>query len=200
MIHRAGAGLACLLIALSSNVAVAQEAQPQPAQEAPQAPQVQQVQQVQQPQESPAVRFDSKPFWELVIGPFAVHWSNESEHKHVYLLGIEGSLPGAPKWSAADATIWGFSAFNNSFGQASAYAYYGYRWDNLFGYPSLYAKLTGGILYGYKGEYENKVPFNHDGFGLAIIPGIGYRITQFDAVQVNMLGAAGLIFTYNRRF
>ena len=186
MVHRAGAGIACLLIALSSNAARAQDVQPS--------------QQSQPPEEAPAARFDGKPFWELVIGPFAVHWSNEDEHKHVYLLGIERSLPEAPKWSAADGTIWGFSAFNNSFGQPSAYAYYGYRWDNLFGYSSLYAKLSGGIIYGYKGEYEDKVPFNHNGFGLAIIPAVGYRVTQFDAVQIGMLGTAGLIFTYNRRF
>ena len=189
MIRRAGAGLACLLIALSSNVANAQGAQEAQPSRPP-----------QPPQESAAVPFDSKPYWELVIGPFAVHWSNSDEHQHVYLLGIERSLPGAPQWSHADGTIWGFSAFNNSFGQPSAYAYYGYRWDNLFGYSSLYLKLTGGILYGYKEPYEDKVPFNHNGFGLAIIPGIGYRITQFDAVQINMLGTAGLIFTYNRRF
>ena len=42
------------------------------------------------------------------------------------------------------AVIWGFSAFRNSFGQPSAYAYYGYSWDNLFGHPWLYAKLSGG--------------------------------------------------------
>jgi hypothetical protein len=189
MNHRAGAGLACLLIALSSNAVRAQEAQPPP-----------QPQESQQPQEAPAARFDGKPYWELLIGPFAVHWSNENDHQHVYLLGIERSLPQAPQWSAADATIWGFSAFRNSFGQPSAYAYYGYSWDNLFGHPWLYAKLSGGILYGYKDQYANKVPFNHDGFGLAIIPAIGIRLTPFDAVQFNVLGAAGMIFTYNRRF
>lgn len=166
MNRRAGAVAASLLIALSSSAACAQE--------------------------SEAQDFSGKPYWEALIGPFAIHWSNSSDHKHVYLLGIERAQ--------ADGFIWGLSAFSNSFGQPSAYAYYGYRWDNLFGNPKVYAKLSAGIIYGYKGQYEDKVPFNHDGFGLGIIPAIGYRLTSKDALQVGMLGAAGLIFTYNRRF
>lgn len=166
MNRRASAVGASLLIALSSSAVCAQEPE--------------------------ADEFSGKPYWEALIGPFAVHWSNSDEHKNVYLLGIERAQ--------ANGFIWGFSAFSNSFGQPSAYAYYGYRWDNLFGYSKLYAKLSGGIIYGYKGKYEDKVPFNHDGFGLGIIPAIGYRLTPKDAVQVGALGTAGLIFTYNRRF
>ncbi|MGO4395555.1 ABC transporter ATP-binding protein [Variovorax sp. M-6] len=134
----------------------------------------------------------SKPYWELVVGPFALHFSNEDEHKQVVLLGVERS--------EGDGWMWGFSAFRNSFGQASAYAYYGYRWDGLFSNPAIYVKLSGGIIYGYKGEYEDKVPFNHNGFGLGIIPAIGYQLTKADSLQVGALGTAGLIFTYNRRF
>ena len=130
--------------------------------------------------------------WELVIGPFALHWSNEDKHSNVVLLGIEREQ--------ADGYIWGLSVFRNSFAQPSAYAYYGYRWNELFGVPALYFKLSGGIIYGYKGEYEDKVPFNHNGFGLGIIPAVGYRLTPKDAVQVGALGTAGLIFTYNRKF
>jgi hypothetical protein len=140
------------------------------------------------------------PFWELGIAPYALHWNYNSEHEHVYLLGIERSQPAAPSWSAADATLWGFSVFNNSFGQPSAYAYFGYRWDHLFGHPALYLKLSGGILYGYRGRFQDKVPFNHNGFSPAIIPSIGYRLTPRDAVQVGVLGTAGMIFMYGRRF
>ena len=134
----------------------------------------------------------SKPYWELLVGPFAIHFSNEDEHKQVVLLGLERS--------EGDGWMWGLSVFRNSFGQASAYAYYGYRWDGLFSNPAIYVKLSGGIIYGYKGEYEDKVPFNHNGFGLGIIPAIGYQLTKADSVQVGTLGTAGLIFTYNRRF
>jgi hypothetical protein len=139
----------------------------------------------------PLIDPDAKASWELVVGPFAYHWSNEDSHKHVYLLGIEREQ--------ADNFMWGFSAFQNSFGQPSAYAYYGYTWNNLWD-TRFYAKLSGGIIYGYKDQYANKVPFNHDGFGLGIIPAVGYRITPNDAVQIGVLGSAALIFTYNRRF
>ncbi len=140
------------------------------------------------------------PYWKIQIAPFALHWSRSSEHKHVYLLGIERDQPGAPSWTAADETLWGLSVFRNSFGQTSAYAYFGYRWNHLFGHPALSLSLTGGLLYGYRKPYENKVPFNHNGFSPGIIPTIGYRLTQKDSVQVGALGTAGLVFMYDRRF
>jgi hypothetical protein len=170
MFIRARAVAVCLLAALSSPLASAQD--------------------------TPAR--DAGAPWELLVGPFAIHWSRNSEHKHVYLLGIERNLSHKP-WMS-DQALWGFSAFSNSFGQPSAYLYYGYRWDSLFGHPNLYAKITAGLLYGYKEPYEDKVPFNHNGFSPAIIPAVGYRLSPMDAVQINMLGSAGLIFTYNRRF
>jgi hypothetical protein len=142
----------------------------------------------------------SSPGWELLASPYALHWSYSPEHKNVYMLGIERDLPGAPSWTGADVTTWGFSAFTNSFGQPSAYAYFGYRWDNLFGYPDLFFKLNGGILYGYKPPYQDKVPFNHNGFSPALIPALGYRLTPNDTLQIGVLGSAGLIFMYSRRF
>jgi hypothetical protein len=166
MNRRASAVVASLLIALSSPAAYAQEAEAQ--------------------------SLSGGPYWEGVFGPFAVHWSNGDEHKHVFLLGIERN--------ESNGVIWGFSAFSNSFGQPSAYAYYGYRWEGLFGNPKIFAKFSAGVIYGYKGKYEDKVPFNHNGFGLGIIPAVGYRLTPKDALQVGALGTAGLIFTYNRRF
>jgi hypothetical protein len=131
-------------------------------------------------------------YWELLVGPFAVHWSRDEQHKNVYLLGVERGN--------SDGTLWGFSGFQNSFGQASAYAYYGYRWEDLFGYVGLYAKLSGGILYGYKEPYEDKIPINHNGWGLAVIPAVGYRFTPKDAAEIGVLGTAGLMFMYTRRF
>jgi hypothetical protein len=143
------------------------------------------------PSTPPLIDPSGKASWELIIGPFAYHWSNEDAHTHVYLLGIERE--------EANNFMWGFSAFQNSFGEPSAYAYYGYTWNNLWD-THFYAKLSGGIIYGYKDQYANKVPFNHDGFGLGIIPALGYRLTPNDALQIGVLGTAALIFTYNRRF
>lgn len=130
--------------------------------------------------------------WELTISPYAYHWNHSPEHRSVYLIGVERRLP--------DNWLWGVGFFSNSFGQPSAYAYYGYRWDNLFNQPSLYAKLTVGVMYGYVGEYKNKVPLNYGGFSPLVIPALGYRITKRDSVQIAPLGKAAVLFTYNRSF
>lgn len=130
--------------------------------------------------------------WELTVSPYAHHWKHSPEHCSVYLIGVERHLP--------DNWLWGAGFFSNSFGQPSAYAYYGYRWDNLFDQPSLYAKLTVGLMYGYVGQYKNKVPLNFGGFSPLVIPALGYRITKQDSVQIAPLGKAALLFTYNRSF
>lgn len=139
-------------------------------------------------------------YWKVIVAPFALHWTHNKEHKYVYLLGIEYNQPGAPSWSLADETVWGVGGFSNSFGQPSAYVYYGYRWNNLFGHPAFSFNLTGGLLYGYRDPYEDKVPFNYNGFSPGVIPSVSYRLTRNDSVQLGVLGTAGLIFMYDRRF
>ncbi|MEJ8851111.1 ABC transporter ATP-binding protein [Variovorax rhizosphaerae] len=130
--------------------------------------------------------------WEIAISPYTLHWSNDPEHKNVWLVGLSRLQ--------ADGTIWGLVAFSNSFGQPSAYGYYGHIWEGVLGQPRLYAKLSVGILYGYKGKYEDKVPFNHNGWSPAIIPAVGWRLTPHDGLELAALGTAGLSFIYNRRF
>ncbi|AMM23598.1 hypothetical protein AX767_03995 [Variovorax sp. PAMC 28711] len=135
---------------------------------------------------------DDGSHWEVIVSPYTLHWHRDEAHRHVLLLGLERAQP--------DGTLWGGALFRNSFGQATGYAYYGHVWEGLFDQPSLYAKLTGGILYGYRGRYKDKVPFNHGGVSPALIPAIGWRLTPRDAVQVAALGKAGVTFSYNRRF
>ena len=130
--------------------------------------------------------------WELVAAPYTQHLHDGEKHKYVFLAGLERYRP--------DGSLWGGVGFRNSFGQPSAYAYYGHVWNNLLHQRGLYFKLTGGVLYGYKGKYKDKVPFNHGGFAPAIVPGIGWRFTDRDAAQVILLGGSALMFSYNRRF
>ncbi|MEP6720688.1 MAG: ABC transporter ATP-binding protein [Variovorax sp.] len=129
---------------------------------------------------------------ELVLAPYAHHFSHDSEHRHVVLVGLERIQ--------RDGSLWGGAIFRNSFGQGSGYAYYGQVWDDIFDGSGVYFKLSGGILYGYRGNYKDKVPFNHGGFSPAIIPAVGYRMASHDALQVAALGKAGLIFSYNHGF
>ena len=119
--------------------------------------------------------------------PSVIHFDYSSDHvKYSWLVGVE--------WLRDSRWLAGFSYFNNSFGQICQY-YYGGRWFPLGdGDTNWYLKLTGGVIVGYKDPYEDKVPFNSNGVGPAIIPGLGYKINRFN-VQVNMLGTAGLMVT-----
>ena len=142
---------------------------------------------------TPRLAAESPHTWELVVSPYTLHWHQDEDHRRVGLVGLE-------RHDATDHSLWGLSLFSNSFGQPSAYAYYGHEWNGLAGRDALYAKLSAGIIYGYKGQYEDKIPLNHRGFAPAIIPAVGWRLTPNDAVQAMVLGTAGLMFSYNRRF
>ena len=129
---------------------------------------------------------------EISFSPFTHHWSRSPEHKHVVLVSLDEQLPGD--------RLCGVSLFSNSFGQPSAYVYAGQQFNGVLGVPQLFVKVTAGILYGYVKPYEDKVPLNHNGFSPAIIPVIGYQLNPHDSVQLKVLGNAGLMFSYGRRF
>lgn len=122
----------------------------------------------------------------LIFSPYTLHFSPSSEHQHVWLVGIERERE--------NGLVAGAAFFTNSFGQPSLYYYpWGAVYRGLGGNPQLYAKLTAGLLYGYTGKYENKVPFNHSGFSPGIVPALGWDLGDGFEVQANMLGFAGLM-------
>ena len=129
---------------------------------------------------------------EFTFSPYTHHWSQNPDHKQVVLVAIDEQLPGD--------RLCGVSVFSNSFGQPSVYVYAGRQFNNLLGVPQLFAKVTGGLMYGYVAPYENKVPLNYHGFSPAIIPALGYKLTQHNSVQVKFLGTAALMFSYGRQF
>lgn len=129
---------------------------------------------------------------EFTFSPYTLHWSNNPEHKHVVLVALDEQLPGG--------RLCGVSLFSNSFGQPSAYVYAGQQFTPLFGQPRVFLKMTAGVIYGYMGQYENKVPLNYRGFSPGIIPSLGYKFSEHDSVQVKLLGTAGLMFSYGRQF
>jgi hypothetical protein len=105
----------------------------------------------------------------------------------VVLLGLVKGLEG--RWLA------GAVAFSNSFGQASAYAYLGQRYLNPFGFEKWYLQWSAGLLYGYVGKYEDKVPYNHNGFSPGIVPSVGYQFSKHVYGELEVLGTAGLMFS-----
>ncbi len=122
----------------------------------------------------------------LIFSPYTVHFSPSSEHQHVWLVGLERERE--------NGLVAGAAFFTNSFGQPSLYYYpWGAVYRGLAGNPQLYAKLTAGLLYGYTGKYENKVPFNYSGFSPGIVPALGWDLGDGFEVQANMLGFAGLM-------
>jgi hypothetical protein len=128
----------------------------------------------------------------LQIGPYVYHLSSQSEHNNVpSLVGLE--------WESASRWELGASFFENSFYQPCIYIYGGKRWFLGSGDQGFYAKLTGGPLYGYKEPYEDKIPVNNNGIGLAIIPAIGYQYQRASA-QFVILGTAAVMFTFGYDF
>jgi len=125
----------------------------------------------------------------IMYSPYTHHYSKSAEHRYVWMVGVERER--------GDGRLSGITYFSNSFGQPSAYIFpWGQSYRNIGGIPGLFAKWSGGLLYGYVEPYENKVPLNVNGFSPAIIPSIGYEKQGYSA-QLNLLGTAGLMLQFN---
>lgn len=145
----------------------------------------------QAPTWSDGFSFEVKPDDRLTLmySPYTYHFSKSDEHRYVWLVGVERER--------ADGRLLGITYFSNSFGQPSTYIFpWGQTYPNLGGVQGLFAKWSGGLLYGYVEPYENKVPLNVNGFSPAIIPSIGYEKQGYGA-QLNLLGTAGLMLQFN---
>lgn len=125
--------------------------------------------------------------WDLIFSPYTYHYSYSQDHKPVVLLGLLKGLQG--NW------LVGGSAFSNSFGQPSVYLFGGQRYVSPFGFENWYLQWTAGLLYGYVGEYQDKVPLNYKGFSPGFVPGIGYQFSKRAYAELDLLGGAGLMFS-----
>ena len=130
--------------------------------------------------------------WDLTLSPYTYHWHYSAEHRPVKLVAMDSHVAGG--------RFCGLAVFTNSFGQTSTYVYVGKQWDGLLGNPKLFTKVSAGLLWGYRGEYKDKIPFNQTGIAPAIIPSLGYTFTPKDSAQAYLLGNAGLLFAYTRSF
>lgn len=122
------------------------------------------------------------------------HFSPDPEHTNQQdLVSIELHNPN--HWLAGGA--W----FKNSFDQPSWYFYAGREfplWQTDQGI-NVRAKLTGGLLRGYKGEYRDKIPLNHLEIAPAALPSIGIQWGQFESDLI-IFGTAGMMLTAGVRF
>jgi len=127
----------------------------------------------------------------LIASPYTAHFHPSDEHEYVWLLGVERER--------ADGALAGAAYFSNSFGQESGYIFpWGEIYRNVFDHPQMYVKWTAGLLYGYRGKYEDKVPFNHGGFSPAIVPALGWEFGSKQQIQLNMLGLNGLMLQFTQ--
>lgn len=138
--------------------------------------------------ESQASLFEDGDLLMVQAAPDVIHFDSDPEHAdYSWLVGLE--------WQSPSRWLVGAAYFNNSFDQKSQYLYFGKSWPLDSISSNLYFKLTGGLLLGYKEPYEDKIPINKNGVGLGALPALGYKYGDFN-VQLNLLGTAGLMFTF----
>jgi len=142
----------------------------------------------------------------VLLAPFATqaeekHWYN---YDHLYLQGgtyvhFESSddHTGSNIFVALEARkandwLYGLALFDNSFGQFSQYLYGGKSWWFHGKWEGFNAKLTAGLIHGYKGEFKDKIPLNGLGIAPAIVPTLGFQWKHL-VVEGNLGGLA--VFT-----
>jgi hypothetical protein len=129
--------------------------------------------------------------WSLIASPYTYHFRPSDEHKAVWLVGFERER--------ANGSIAGAAFFSNSFGQDSGYVFpWGQMYRGVFDQRQMYAQWTAGMLYGYVGKYQHKVPFNSGGFSPAIIPALGWEFESKQRVQVDLLGLNAIMFQFSQ--
>ena len=129
------------------------------------------------------------PKLSLMFSPYAYHFNPKPTHRTVVLLGVEREH--------ANAKLDGMVLFRNSFGQPSIYVYpFGGVYKSIFGINDVSFKWTGGLIYGYKGEFKDEVA-NVGGIAPVIILGFNYQLKPGWSLQLNTLGKAAVQFQLN---
>lgn len=123
--------------------------------------------------------------WRVSVSPYTYHWNFSEDHREVYAIALERQR--------ADGWLAGASRFRNSFGQPSAYLYLGWRSGPLWEQEQLFWQWSGGLLYGYRGRFKDKVPLNVNGFSPGALLSLGWHTSERSAVMVHALAAAGVM-------
>lgn len=125
--------------------------------------------------------------WYFQTSAYTRHFNPSPQHtNHQRMLDFEYWAP--DKW------VWGASFQRNSFNQPTEYIYLGRLWRPFDFAPLIHLKLTAGVIHGYKGEFRDKIPFNHYGYAPAIVPAIGISGKRF-ASEIILLGNAAVMIT-----
>lgn len=133
-----------------------------------------------------ALANDADPrHWLLQTGIYGRHYGSRPDLNEDYrYLGLEYHW--VTRWLAGAAT------FRNSFDQPSQMLYGGRLWRPLEERaPLLHFKLVGGLVHGYKGEYDDNIPWNEYGIAPMVLPAVGVSGKRF---------TSDLVFYYRAGF
>lgn len=145
----------------------------------------------------------------LSVSLATTHFNPQPEHNNTQRFkGIERwgdnfvSQPLSERFSMLESAepLVGLAHFQNSFHQSTLYAYAGYRY-NVYQYQQLqlYSKITFGFIHGYRGEYQDKIPFNNLGTAPAAIPSVGLQYKRGHG-ELIFFGASGLMINIGLSF
>lgn len=137
------------------------------------------------------------------------HYNDEPDHNnHQKLINLEYYFSPAHQpvqqtfsdWRDDLSWLAGAATFKNSFDQQSVYLYGGSRYDwSMTENSDAYLKLTAGLLWGYRGEYRDKIPLNRLGVAPVILPAVGVQYRQAN-IELLPFAAAGIMMNVGWRF
>ena len=125
--------------------------------------------------------------WYLETSLYTRHFSDDPDH-------VDNQKLILVEYNITESWLVGASSFDNSFGQSSQFVYGGYRFRPFDNLQPLYFKVAAGILHGYRGEFQDKIPMNNSGFAPAIVPSVGYCINRFCSEFI-LFGTAGFLIS-----
>ncbi len=130
--------------------------------------------------------------WLIRTSVFTTHFDHDPDHNNdSRLIGLDYYLSDEQRW------LVGGNTFRNSWDQRSVYLYAGRRFDWVEN--RLYGKLTAGVLWGWRGEHQDDIPFNQLGVAPAIIPAVGIQAGRFTGEFV-VFGINGLMINVGAHF
>ncbi len=103
------------------------------------------------------------------------------------------------EWNYDKHYVVGAAAFSNSYNQDTQLVYWGAKFRPIESTPDLYVKVVGGLIHGYKDQYQDNIPFNKYGTAPVILPAVGYCYKHL-CTEVIVFGTAGAMWTAGVRF
>jgi hypothetical protein len=120
------------------------------------------------------------------------HFHPSPEHNnHQGLINLE--------WNYDKHFVVGGATFSNSYNQDTQLVYWGAKFRPLDSTPDLYVKVVGGLIHGYKDQYQDNIPLNNYGTAPVILPAVGYCYKHL-CTEVIVFGTAGAMWTAGVRF